>query len=318
MVSTTRYIDPDIAGILADLPASFGDLTREKLPAIRAQRRAALAPVELSDAVERTDYTVPGPEGAPDVLIRVHRPRSVAGPLPCLFSIHGGGYIFGTLDIEDLRFDRWCPKLGLVGVAVEYRLAPETPYPGPLEDCYAGLRWVFDHTAEIGADPTRIGICGASAGGGLAAGLALLARDRAELDLAFQLLIYPMIDDRQQTPSSQWDVPVWKPRANEFGWRSYLGPLYGRDDIPPYAAPARAADLEGLPPAFVSVGTLDGFCDEDIAYAQRLNQAGVRTELHVYPGAPHGFDGVAPGATLGRRNRRDMKEWLEAVIQPRT
>ncbi len=316
MVTTTRYIDPAIASILAELPTPLGDLSAESLPTLRTQRLSALAQVELSDAVERTDYTVPGPEGAPDVLLRVHRPKNTPGSLPCVYSVHGGGYILGTLDMEDLRFDRWCPQLGVVGVAVEYRLAPETPYPGPLEDCYAGLRWVFDHAAEIGADRSRIGISGASAGGGLAAGLALLARDRAELDVAFQMLIYPMIDDRQETPSSHWDVPIWNPRANEFGWRSYLGPLYGSNEIPPYAAAARAEDLEGLPPAFVSVGTMDGFCDEDIAYAQRLNQAGVPTELHVYPGAPHGFDGMAPRAPIARRNRRDMAEWLEAVIQP--
>jgi acetyl esterase/lipase len=318
MVSTSRYIDPTIAGILAELPTMLGDLTAESLPAIRSQRLAAMAQVGLSDAVERTDYTVPGPEGAPDILLRVHRPKELQGPRPCVYSIHGGGYILGTIDMEDLRFDRWSPELGVVGVAVEYRLAPETPYPGPLEDCYAGLKWVFDHCDRIGADPNRIGISGASAGGGLAAGLALLVRDRAELDLAFQMLIYPMIDDRQQTPSSQWEVPIWNPRANEFGWRSYLGPLYGTEDIPPYAAAARAADLQGLPPAYVSVGTLDGFCDEDIAYAQRLNQAGVPTELHVYPGAPHGFDGMAPSTPLARRGRRDMKEWLEGAIQPRS
>jgi acetyl esterase/lipase len=316
MVSTSRYIDPAIAGILAELPTLLGELRAEDLPAIRSQRVTALAQVELSDAVERTDYTVPGPEGAPDILLRVHRPKSLAGPLPCVYAIHGGGYIFGTLDSEDVRFDRWCPELGVVGVAVEYRLAPETPYPGPLEDCYAGLRWVFDHCDGIGVDRSRIGICGISAGGGLAAGLALLARDRDEVEVAFQMLIYPMIDDRQQTPSSQWDVPIWNPTHNEFGWRSYLGSLYGTDDIPPYAAATRATDLQGLPPALVSVGTLDGFCDEDIAYAQRLNQAGVPTELHVYPGAPHGFDGLAPGTPLARRARRDMAEWLAAAIQP--
>jgi acetyl esterase/lipase len=316
MVST-RYIDPTIAELLAQLPSTLGDLSAENLPAIRSQRLTAMAQVELSDAVERTDHAVPGPEGAPDITLRVHSPKGMPGPLPCLYSIHGGGYVLGTMDMEDLRFDRWCPELGVVGVAVEYRLAPETPYPGPLEDCYAGLRWVFDHAEEIGVDRNRIGISGASAGGGLAAGLALLARDRAELDVAFQMLIYPMIDDRQQTPSSQWDVPIWNPTNNEFGWQSYLGPLYGTNNIPPYAAPARASDLQGLPPAFVSVGTLDGFCDEDIAYAQRLNQAGIPTELHVYPGAPHGFDGMAPATALSRRNRRDMVEWLEAAIQAR-
>jgi acetyl esterase/lipase len=270
--------------------------------------------VQLSDDVERADHTVPGPDGAPDVVLRVHTPKGMTGPLPCVYSIHGGGYVLGTYEMDDLRFDQWCPRLGIVGVSVEYRLAPETPYPGPLEDCYAGLSWVWAHADELGIDRSRIGIAGASAGGGLAAGLALLTRDRGEFDLAFQMLIYPMVDDRQVTPSSSWEVPIWSPANNEFGWRSYLGPLYGTDRIPPYAAAARATDLTGLPPAFVCVGTMDGFCDEDIEYAQRLNHAGVPTELHVYPGAPHGFDGFAPMAPLARRCRREMREWLAAVL----
>jgi acetyl esterase/lipase len=216
--------------------------------------------------------------------------------------------------MDDLRFDRWCPKLGLIGVSVEYRLAPETPYPGPLEDCYAGLRWVHEHAGELGLDRSRIGIGGASAGGGLAAGLALLARDRGELPVAFQLLCYPMIDDRQTTESSGWEVPIWSPPNNAFGWQSYLGDLYGADDVPYLAAPARALDLTGLPPALVYVGTLDGFCDEDVLYAMGLYQAGVPTDLHVYAGAPHGFDGFAPAADVSRRCQRETLDWLGRVL----
>jgi triacylglycerol lipase len=199
-------------------------------------------------------------------------------------------------------------------VSVEYRLSPETPYPGPLEDCYTGLSWVFANAESLGVDPSRIGISGASAGGGLAAALALLVRDRGEMDLGFQCLIYPMIDDRQITASSGWDVPIWSPANNTFGWRSYLGELYGSPEVPPYAAPPRATDLSGLPPAFVCVGTLDGFCDEDIDYAARLIDAGVPTELHVYPGAPHGFDYFGPTFALSRRCVRETKEWLTAMI----
>jgi acetyl esterase/lipase len=313
-MSVERAIDPTIAAVLAQIPVLVGELTAESLPAIRAQRLAFGDQIQLSDDVERVDHTVPGPEGGPDVVLRVHTPTGLTGPLPCVYSIHGGGYVLGTYEMEDLRFDQWCPRLGIVGVSVEYRLAPETPYPGPLEDCYAGLAWVFDHADELGIDRTRVGIAGASAGGGLAAGLALLTRDRGQLDLAFQMLIYPMIDDRRVTPSSSWDVPIWSPANNEFGWRSYLGPLHGTEQIPPYAAATRATDLTGLPPAFVCVGTMDGFCDEDIEYAQRLNHVGVPTELHVYPGAPHGFDGFAPTAPLARRCRREMREWLAAVL----
>jgi acetyl esterase/lipase len=218
--------------------------------------------------------------------------------------------------MDDAGFDMWCPRLRYIGVSVEYRLAPETPYPGPLDDCYAALRWTFAHAGEFGIDTTRIGIRGASAGGGSAAALALLARDRGDVAVAFQQLIYPMIDDRQTTPSSAWEVPIWNPAANTLGWRAYLGDLYGAQDVPAYAAAARAMDLSGLPPAFVSVGTLDGFCDEDITYAQRLNHAGVPVELHVYPGAPHGFDMLAAGAEISKRARRDQRDWLQHQLHP--
>lgn len=307
-------LDSEIAAALSALPAMLPALDREGLDAVREQRLLGLEAIPLSDRVERIDHTVPGPEGAPDVIVRVHVPKGLRRPAPCLYSIHGGGYIFGDRSQDDLRFDRWCPELGFIGVSVEYRLAPETPYPGPLEDCYAGLLWVHQHAGEIGIDPDRIGIGGASAGGGLAAALALLVRDRGELPIAFQLLAYPMLDDRQETPSSRWEVPIWSPGNNNFGWRAYLGDLYGSADIPYTAAPARASDLAGLPPALIYVGTLDGFCDEDILYAMKLYRSGIPTELHVYPGAPHGFDGFAPSSALAKRCQRDTKEWLTAAL----
>lgn len=310
-------IDPEIGALLAGMPALLGTLDPTTLDEARAQRLAMLAGIELSAEVDRRDVAVPGPDGAADVTLRIHTPPGLTGPAPCVYSIHGGGYVFGHRSMDDLRFDRWCPRLGFIGVSVEYRLAPETPYPGPLEDCYAGLRWLFAHAPDIGVDPARIGLAGASAGGGLAAALALLSRDRGELRPSFQMLAYPMIDDRQVTESSRWDVPIWSPANNTFGWRSYLGELFGAGDIPATAAPARAADLSGLPPALVFVGTLDGFCDEDVSYAMRLYQAGVPTELHVYPGAPHGFDGFTPTSKLARRCMQDTLEWLgEALQQP--
>lgn len=311
---TVPPLDPEIAAALAENPLALAQLDDRTLAEARSQRLALLAEVPLSDEVEREDHTVPGPDGSPDVVVRLHRPPGLADPAPCLFSIHGGGYVLGHRSMDDLRMDRWCPRLEFVGVSVEYRLAPETPFPGPLEDCYAALRWVFANAHALGVDPARIGIGGASAGGGLAAALALLARDRGELRPAFQMLAYPMIDDLQTTASSGWEVPIWPPANNSFGWRSYLGELYGSDQVPYHAAPARAADLRGLPPALVYVGTLDGFCDEDVAYAMRLYQAGVPTELHVYPGAPHGFDGFAPGTTLARRCSRDVQEWLGRAL----
>ena len=224
--------------------------------------------------------------------------------------MHGGGYMIGSYDMDDSMFDDRCATLDIVGVSVEYRLAPTTPYPGPLEDCYLGLKWTFDHAEELGIDRDRIGVTGVSAGGGLAAALALLARDRGEVPIAFQLLDCPMIDDRQETYSSQLGgLPVWSRESNEFGWRSYLGGLYGSSEIPYTAAPARADDLTGLPPAFISVGSVDGFLDEDVDFALRLNRAGVPCELHVYPGACHGYQMVA-GSPIVAQSRADIVDWL--------
>ena len=311
-MNVEALLDPQIGEALKNLPQMDG-FAFDQLPAMREQRNSQLAAVELSDRVERKDYIVPRREGAPDVAIRVHRAVDAAGDLPCVYFMHGGGYVFGTHLMDDLRFDRWCPRLNCVGVSVEYRLAPETPYPGPLEDCYAGLKWVYDHASELGIDRSRLGIGGASAGGGLAAGLALLARDRAEVPLAFQLLIYPMIDDRRTNESSTWEVPIWSPRSNEAGWRAYLGSHFGQEP-PAYAAASRAKDLAGLPPAYIMVGALDGFLDEDVEYAMRMTRASVPVELHVYPGGPHGFDGLLPGTQLARRARADTEAWLARVF----
>jgi acetyl esterase/lipase len=308
-------LDPEVAEALKAMPR-MGTITLDQIPNIRAQR-ALMPQPELSDAVERTDRIVPGVNGAPDITVRVHRAKGASGPLPALYWMHGGGYMFGTYAMEDLRFDRWCAALNLVGVAVEYRLAPETPYPGPLEDCYTALAWTYKNAASLGIDPARIGIGGASAGGGLAAGLALLARDRGEIPVKFQLLVYPMIDDRRTNESATWEgVPIWPPIANKTGWAAYLGALDGTANVPPYAAPTRATNLAGLPPAHVMVGALDAFLDEDIEYAHRLSHAGVPTELHVYPGAPHGFDSITPGTGVARRARGAMEAWLARAICP--
>lgn len=298
-------LDSELLPLLDAAPAfSF---SADLLPSIREARNLGVQ-VELSHDVERTDHVV---STDPYVVVRVHRPKAAGdASLPGMYSIHGGGYILGTYEMDDARFDRYCTMFQCVGVSVEYRLAPETPYPGPLDDCYAGLRWMYDHGRELGVDPDRIGVSGVSAGGGLAAALALLARDRGEVPLAFQLLECPMIDDRQVSSSSRLDgLPIWSRESNEFGWRNYLGDLYGRDDVPIYAAATRASDLSGLPPALVIVGGADGFRDENIDYAMRLNQAGVPTELHVLPGAPHGVQ-MFPGSVLAKRWNQIVTEWL--------
>jgi acetyl esterase/lipase len=283
--------------------------------AVRAVRLAPRQPVELSDRVERTDHSADGPEPVP---VRVHRPLAPAvsgGRRPGLLTIHGGGLVFGSYDMDDPLLDRWCNRFGLVGVSVQYRLAPDFPYPTPLEDCYAALRWMHAHADGLGIDPGRIGVYGISAGGGLAAALALLARDRGEVPLAFQLLDCPMLDDRQDSPSMQpGDLYVWTREWNEFGWRSYLGQAYGTDRIDTYAVPGRVGDLSGLPPAFISVGAIDGFRDQDVEYAMRLNRSGVPCELHVYSGLPHGYN-VAPNTSAVRLVAADTENWLARQLR---
>jgi acetyl esterase/lipase len=311
-MDVTPLLDPEVAAALADTPG-FVALSNEMLPAMRANMRTLAGALELTDAVTRTDRELTAPDGSA-FTVRVHRSVDAPGDQPIIVWLHGGGMVGGTNLIDDIRFDKWCPAFGVVGVAVDYGLAPERPYPGPLEDCYAALKWAHDHAAEIGGDASRIGIGGNSAGGGLAAGLGLLARDRGEVVVSFQALIYPMIDDRMTTASSAWDVPIWPPSSNDFGWNAYLAGRRGADDIDIYAAPARADDLGGLPPTFISVGALDGFLDEDIDYATRLLRAGVSTEMHVYPGAPHGFDLLLPGTQTARRARRHLDEWIGAQL----
>ncbi|WP_419928478.1 alpha/beta hydrolase [Candidatus Poriferisocius sp.] len=285
-------------------------INAENLPELRGMQFGE--PPELSDAVERTDHVVDEANG---VVVRVHREVGSEGDLPCVYSIHGGGYILGSRDIDDAKFDQWCPKYSIVGASVEYRLAPETPYPGALEDCYTGLKWAYDNADELGIDRDKIGITGVSAGGGLCAALALLARDRGEVPLQFQLLDCPMLDDRQITPSSKLnDLIIWTRESNSFGWQSYLGDLYGSNDVPYTAAAARAEDLSGLPEAYVCVGGADGFRDEDIAYAMRLYGAGVPTELHVYPGAPHGV-ALFAHLEIAQRYTADQEDWLRRQIE---
>jgi acetyl esterase/lipase len=302
------FIDPEISAAVGEFPIDFGQLDPESLLLVRELLGAA-PPPELSDQVERADRLVPAAGDSPDVAVTVHRPKS-GGSGRGVVWMHGGGLVLGSREMDDARFDAWCTRFDMVAVAVEYRLAPETPYPGPLEDCYDALRWVHEDATDLGVSRDAIGIGGVSAGGGLAAALALLARDRGELPVAWQALIYPMLDDRQQTASSQWDAPIWPPAANDFGWRAYLGEAKGGPDVPAYAAAARVTDLGGLPPTLITVGGADGFLDENVDYAMRLTHAGVETELRVYPGATHGFDSIAPHAGVTQRAKADIEVWL--------
>ena len=212
--------------------------------------------------------------------------------------LHGGGMIASleqTAAVYDVAVRQYVSRSGVPALVVDYRVAPEHPHPTPVEDCYAALQWLEAHAAELNVDPTRLAVGGDSAGGGLAAGVALLARDRIGPRLALQLLIYPMLDDRTVIPDPQLppEFLVWNYDDNVTGWGALLRGASGGADVSPYAAPARATDLTGLPPAYIDVGDLDIFRDEDVDYARRLLAAGVPTELHVFPGCPHGFEMMA-------------------------
>jgi len=307
MAGSRHLVDPQLLPLLDVLPKLELDVAA--LPAMRG--RPARFTVRPED-IERTDLTlmrIPGPEGAPEVEVRFYRPKGLEGAVPCILHIHGGGYIAGSSADNEAVHRPLAAELGCCIASVEYRLAPETPFPGPLEDCYAALAWLHREAAGLKIDPARIGVMGESAGGGLAAALALLARDRGEYALAFQHLIYPMIDDRtcvSPDPHPYAGEFVWTPQANHFGWSCLLDQPPGSDGVSPYAAAARATDLSGLPPTFIATGSLDLFLEEDLAYAQRLLRAGVPVELHVYPGAFHGFQWMAlaeVSQTAGRDSR---------------
>jgi acetyl esterase len=309
----TYAIDPELAAVLPMIPAS--DLT--DLPAARASFSDMIAamPKPESEGILVEDRRIPGPAGAPDVPIRIYRPEQPVAPA-AVYDVHGGGFIMGDLEIDHARNLVLARELGVVVVSVEYRLAPETPFPGPLEDVYAGLVWTAEHAAELGVDPQRIAIHGSSAGGGLAAGLALLARDRGGPRIAFQYLGVPELDDRLSTPSMTafTDTPIWNRPNAVISWDAYLGRgVPGTDGVSPYAAPARATDLAGLPPAYVSVMHFDPLRDEGIGYALAMLAAGVTVELHLFPGTFHG-SGLAPHAAVSQRESAETVGVLRQAL----
>jgi triacylglycerol lipase len=305
-----HLVDPALLPFLEALPTI--DFSEELLPAIRS--RPAWLPVNPEDAARtlREVRPVKGPEGAPDVDLHIIRPKDAQGPLPAILHIHGGGYVVGDAAGMEQMHRRAVQELNCVIVSVDYRLAPETVYPGAVEDCYAGLAYVMTEAEALGIDRSRVGVMGESAGGGLAAALALLARDRGFYALAFQHLIYPMLDDRTGThgdPHPFAGEYIWTPHNNRFGWGALLGRPPGGEGVSPYAAPARAESLKGLPPTFISTGSLDLFLEEDMEYARRLIRDGVATEFHIYPGGPHAFD-MAPGVAIAETARRDSQAAL--------
>jgi acetyl esterase/lipase len=316
-VDTKHLVDPELLPALQYMPPF--DLSLVTLAGVRSamaemmnQQRAAAPP---SDVVVEEKH-IPGPAGAPDVRVLIYSPPGAKGTMPGYFHIHGGGYVMGTPEMMDASNKAIVMEIGCVVCSVDYRLAPDTPHPGPVEDCYAALKWFHANAASLGVDPNRIAVGGESAGGGLSATTCLLARDRGEVPVAFQLLIYPMLDDRTVTraePHPYAGEFVWDAKSNHFGWHSLLGHDPGKEGVSHYAAAARTESVAGLPPTFISVGALDIFLDEDIDYAKRLLAAGVPTELHVYPGAYHGFD-VAFDADVTKRFRRDAVEALKRAL----
>jgi acetyl esterase/lipase len=241
--------------------------------------------------------------------VRLHRPVGVSQPGPALLWIHGGGYVMGSAQQDDTLCHRFTRELGITVASVDYRLAPEHPYPAPLEDCYSALTWLAGLPA---VEPARVAIGGASAGGGLAAALALLARDRGDVTPVLQLLAYPMLDDRSGSGPINANYRLWGPKSNRFGWKAYLG-----NADPQVAVPARRADLSGLAPAWIGVGTHDLFHDEDLAYAERLTAARVPCQVEVVPGAFHGFDLVVPKAAVSQLFFASQCASLRTVLAPK-
>jgi acetyl esterase len=306
--------DPELRPFLAALPAtnSNGDDVEASRAAVR-EMAEVFSKMADTTGLEVTDRTVPGFPGEPDVAVRVYSPLERRAPLPGIVYIHGGGFVVGSIELEHMQASAAARGVGAVVVSVEYRLAPEHPYPAAIHDCYAVLTWLHDETAALGVDPARIAVAGNSAGGGLAAGLALFARDRGGPPICFQYLGIPELDDRLETPSMQRfvDTPMWTRAQAERSWDRYLGPRRN-GDVPPYAAPARAEDLAGLPRAYVSTMENDPLRDEGITYAMRMLQAGVSVELHSFPGTWHGCRAFPSAVTA--RDSDEMLAVLRAAL----
>jgi acetyl esterase/lipase len=313
MMKTIDLVDPELRPFLAAMPTTSYDMDGLR------DRRAMPLPVPQAPPnpdLEVTERFVPGPAGPEDVRVLVYRPTNLAAPLPAILHIHGGGYIVGVPEMDDAYNRGYAAELGCLIVSVDYRLAPEHPFPAPLEDCYAALAWLHGEADALGVDRSRIAVKGESAGGGLAAGLALLARDRGEIALCHQCLTAPMIDDRTvlAEPHDFAGEFVWTAESNRFGWACYLGQEPGGDGISAHAAPSRAENLAGLPATFICVGNLDLFLEENLDYVRRLGRAGVPVEFHVYPGAFHGFR-MAGDTALHRRYLADVRAALAGAFR---
>ena len=311
--------DPELEAALAlvgdQLPST---LTPEMIPLMRqspVSGEEEIFAVLAERGFTRRDVTIAA-HGGDEIVVSVVEKEGRTGTGPGFFHTHGGGMIIGNRWLGVAGFLEWAERFNGVIVTVEYRLAPEFPDPYPVEDCYAALLWTAEHAEELGIDLSRLMIGGGSAGGGLAAGTALLARDRKGPELIGQLLIYPMLDDRDESVSTRQidGIGVWDRGSNVTGWTALLGDRKGTDDVSIYAAPARATDLSGLPPAFIDCGSAEVFRDEDVAYATKLWEAGVQAELHVWAGGFHGFDMFAPHAAVAQAMLAARDNWVNRLL----
>lgn len=303
-------IDPELRETLELFPP----LDIDNIEATRQGMAAAaqMNEIAIDESVVISEKMIPGLENNPSVRVKIYEPKERTETLPGLLWIHGGGYVLGTADEGDALGQQFVLEANCVVVSVDYRLAPEHPYPAALEDCYAALKWFSDQADELDVDRSRIGVAGQSAGGGLTAALALFTRDKKGPELCFQMPLYPMIDDRNNTPSNLEITGnmIWNYDLNEKGWTMYLDGKNGTDEVSQYAAPARATDLSNLPYTYTCIGQLDPFRDETLDYVTRLSRAGIDVEFHLYPGAYHGFEGIVPTASI---SQRAINEYVGAV-----
>ena len=309
--------DPELATVLGVISEQVPPtITPEMIPAFRQSTLLTFGEEEIRAAgLQSHTETITGFGGAA-IEVSVCEPIGRTGTGPGIYHTHGGGMILGDRWTGVSMFVPWLHEYNAVLVSVEYRLAPEFPDPVPVEDCYAGLVWTAEHASELGIDPHRLLIAGGSAGGGLAAGTALLARDRRGPELCAQLLMYPMLDDRDATCSTRQidGVGMWDRGSNLTGWNALLSDRRGGDAVSIYAAPARATDLSGLPPAFIDCGSSEVFRDEDVAYASTIWACGGVAELHVWPGGFHSFEGMAPHAALSQAMMATREMWIRRIL----
>ncbi|WP_405547231.1 alpha/beta hydrolase [Streptomyces phaeochromogenes] len=318
MTTARPALDSELRELLADMPL-MSQLSPDVLAQLRRLPSTPVEPLLAHRQVDRREVTVPAKDGVP-IPLSVFSPANadrISGA-PCVYWMHGGGMVMGDRFSQiDIPLE-WLDEFGAVVVSVDYRLAPEATGTALVDDCYQGLLWVAEHAAELGIDPARIVVAGASAGGGLAAGVTLLARDLGAPPIAAQMLICPMLDHRNASTSSRQYAGgpgVWTREMNEFGWRCLLGDLTD-DEVPAYVSPALADDLSGLPTTYIDTGSAEVFRDEDTDYATRIWAAGGQAELHVWAGGFHGFDALYPQARISATARRTRTEWLARLLLP--